>query len=211
MSISTINNTTPDAVAWANLSCNSLTCASLSSTNVPSFPTVACSLPIVFPQNMPIGGDDTDVTASGIVFDFTGNPLASESVYNISPSDISQQSPGSSFNVLAKGGLYNIIVEMRNVTVNSADAVGPVVLQAKFNNATPGFTEILIESEQVTLSDTGSGSTLKIISTVYLPFDNSTLQCNFRRTANSANPATPGQTIDLALTTYSGIKLTRVY
>ena len=208
MSVSNINNTTPDQVPWANLSAFSFNCPNITSSQVLNVPTVACSLPIIVPQNMPIGGNDGDVTNNGILFDFTGNPLASESVYNVSPTLIYEQSPGSSFTVLADAGLYNIIVDLRDTVVGSAAAVGPVVLQAKFNNSTPGFTEIIIESEQVDLSDS-TPKTLKLVSTVYLPFVNSTLQCNIRRTANSATPGA-GQTVNLALTPYSGIKLTRV-
>jgi hypothetical protein len=49
-----------------------------------------------------------------------------------------------------------------------------------------------------------------LASTVYLPFNNSTLQCNIKRTANSATSSISDQQIVLASTTYSGIKLTKV-
>lgn len=200
MSISTINNTTPGAVAWANLSANSLNCVSLTCANPVSAPIVAASIPVTG-GDYAVGNADGDVTAA-VAFNFAAAP--GPFTFNTNPTLITS-APFDCIN-LVDTGYYNIIVDISKVTMTVAvDSYGPFIVLLKIStNAGVSFSEVAQSIEQG-ISNTVEGS-FKVFSTLNITVPNTQLQVIFKRTDAATNPGD----VSVPLTEGNGIRIVKL-
>lgn len=175
MSVSNINNTTPDQVPWANLSCNSLTCNSLSVQNPveSKFPTTAETLNIAAAVN-------------SITNSLTFNSAS------FSGSTFSQVTTGSPYIVASEPGVYIVNLFIEPVVMGTAtDSYGNITMVFKSDNGSGGnYSELAEVTSAITDTDSGAANKYRITQVFSVPVANTRLQVLFRRQNAAVNPGT---------------------
>lgn len=179
MSISTINNTTPDAVAWANLSCNSLNVGT-----VPVFPNVGANFQ-GDAENLALAAADGSFTTA-IQFNLTTptTPVTG-GTYNFYPQGILDNNQESGGGILiTESGVYNLKFVLWPFRVNSIDAAGNLKIYLKASTSGAPYVDI---ASSITYAITNATEDLATVDTnVYLS-GNTTIQYIIIREAAAAD------------------------
>ncbi len=200
MSVSNINNTTPNQVPWANLSantitCNTVTCANLNVTNPVSvrFPIALTTVGPPSSQNLAIANADGSAT-SAVQFNLSSNPFPSNFAVGTGPSV-----------KILETGKYIVSFDLSLVSMaNTADSFGIITAVFKRDNGDDSYIEL--EEQSVTFVNSTTQGNYLMSQIINVTVANTNVQVLFRR----GNAATNAGTIILSDNPSTGVSILKL-